>query len=74
MDADGSNQTRLTRNNETDSATSWSPDGSQIAFASNRDNGSDNYDIYVIGIPPCRPMGPGLHSRAIETVTRKYSS
>ena len=49
MDADGGNQTRLTRNNATDSATSWSPDGSQIAFASNRDNSSAyNFDIYVM--------------------------
>ncbi|MFY9572287.1 MAG: hypothetical protein WAV20_12885 [Blastocatellia bacterium] len=49
MDAEGGTQTRLTRNNASDSATTWSPDGSQIAFASDRDTSNPyNLDIYVM--------------------------
>jgi Tol biopolymer transport system component len=43
--ADGSNQTRLTYNNVTDSGSSWSPDGTKIAFASNQDG---NLEIYLM--------------------------
>ncbi len=35
MDADGSNQTRLTNNVAADTVPSWSPDGTQIAYTSN---------------------------------------
>jgi Tol biopolymer transport system component len=45
MDADRSNQTRLTSNSDTDSWPSWSPDGSKIAFDSDRDG---NDEIYVM--------------------------
>ena len=37
---------RLTRNSARDRFPSWSPDGRQIAFASERDG---NYEIYVMG-------------------------
>ncbi|HJP40266.1 MAG TPA: hypothetical protein QGF35_00975 [Dehalococcoidia bacterium] len=37
MNADGSNQTRLTNNSYHDVRPSWSPDGSRIAFSSDRD-------------------------------------
>ena len=45
MDADGSNQTRLTNNQASDFFPSFSPDGSKIAFTSNRDG---SYEIYVM--------------------------
>lgn len=45
MNADGSDQTRLTRNDKMDYTPRWSPDSSQIAFCSNRDG---NYEIYTM--------------------------
>ncbi|MEE8311753.1 MAG: DUF4347 domain-containing protein, partial [Candidatus Binatia bacterium] len=45
MDADGSNETLLIDSAGEDLYASWSPDGSQIVFASTRDGG--NYNIYV---------------------------
>ena len=45
MEADGSNQTRLTNNPEYDISPKWSPDGTKIAFL--RSNGFQ-YDIYVM--------------------------
>ena len=47
MDADGSNQTRLTDDPARDADPSWSPDGTRIAFASSRDR-NWNYEIYVM--------------------------
>ena len=45
MDVDGSNQVNLTNNAADDGGPAWSPDGSQIAFNSNRDG---NDEIYVM--------------------------
>ena len=45
MNADGSNERRLTRNPGHDGAPAWSPDGRKIAFASERDG---NPEIYVM--------------------------
>src|SRR5689334_1670395 len=41
----GSGVTRLTDNQARDVFPRWSPDGSSIAFSSNREG---NYDVYVI--------------------------
>jgi Tol biopolymer transport system component len=45
MNADGSEQKRLTNNPASDMKSSWSPDGKKIAFHSDRDG---NYEIYVM--------------------------
>lgn len=45
MDADGSNQTRLTNNPYHDTRPTWSPDGNKVAFVSDRDG---NEEIYAI--------------------------
>ena len=47
MNSDGSNQTRLTFNNASDSSAAWSPNGRQIAFHSYRDD-DQNPEIYVM--------------------------
>jgi WD40-like Beta Propeller Repeat/Domain of unknown function (DUF4214) len=56
MEADGSNQTRLTNNLGNDVSPKWSPNSTKIAFASSRDDtsvgctsgGSCKYEIYVM--------------------------
>ena len=45
MNADGTNQTRLTFNLAFDGGVTWSPDGSRLAFHSNRDG---DHDIYAM--------------------------
>ena len=45
MNADGSGQTRLASNSATDYQPAWSPNGSKIAFASDRDG---NFEVYVM--------------------------
>jgi Tol biopolymer transport system component len=45
MDANGSNQVRLTDNEAEDVEPTWSPDGNSIAFTSSRDG---NPEIYVM--------------------------
>jgi hypothetical protein len=53
MNADGSNQARLTVNGEQDSDPKWSPDGTKIAFLSSRDGRFG--EIYTMN-----PDGSGL--------------
>src|SRR3990170_6246104 len=45
MNADGTGQTNLTNDPATDYAPAWSPDGTKIAFYSDRDG---NLDVYVM--------------------------
>ena len=45
MNADGTDQTRLTDNPAYDSGPSWSPDGTKIAFDTDRDG---NREVYVM--------------------------
>ena len=48
MNADGTNETRLINNSADNRWLSWSPDGSKIAFTSDRD-ASSRYEIYYGG-------------------------
>jgi len=49
MNADGSNQTRLTNNSTNDESPMWSPDNTRILFQSDRDNPySGAAEIYVM--------------------------
>lgn len=68
MNADGSDQHRLTFNQSEESSPVWSPDGSQVAFISDRDDPDAGkclpncfYQIYVI-----RADGSGEH-KLVET-------
>jgi TolB protein len=47
MNADGSQPRNLTNDPSHDNFATWSPDGKQIAFISNRDGG---YDVYVMDV------------------------
>jgi dipeptidyl aminopeptidase/acylaminoacyl peptidase len=49
MNADGSNQYRLTDNEAYDAQPSWSPDGNKIVFWSDRDGRGDLYTINADG-------------------------
>jgi len=48
VDPDGSNQTQLTSGSGIDFTPAFSPDGSKIAFASDRDGAPGVYQIYVM--------------------------
>jgi RHS repeat-associated protein len=49
MNADGSNQTRLTNSAGNDDSPRWSPNGAKIVFQSDRDHPDTGYmDIYVM--------------------------
>ena len=66
MNADGSNQVRLTFNNFQDSLPSWSPDGTKIAFNSTRDGDVEIYVMNVDGSNPVRiTSSPGEDAHAM---------
>ena len=48
MDADGSNQLRLTRTRASEHYPAWSPDGTRIVFARTLDDDEDDFELYVI--------------------------
>ena len=54
MNPDGSEQTRLTTNAGLDVSPAWTPDGSKIAFASDRD-GTGSTEIYVMNADGSEP-------------------
>lgn len=54
MNADGSNQSRLTNDPADDGGPAWSPDGSKIAFTSNRAGG--NYDVWLMNADGTNPV------------------
>jgi tricorn protease len=58
-DEDGSNVRRLTVNQSRDVVPRFSPDGSQIAFSSNR---AGNYDVYVVPADGGKPRQLTFHS------------
>ncbi len=64
MNADGSNQTRLTDNTDRDVMPSWSPDGQKIAFVSDRDG---DWNIHIMDADGSNQI------RLIETAYRAYS-
>ncbi|MDJ0841327.1 MAG: hypothetical protein QNK37_32755 [Acidobacteriota bacterium] len=60
-DVDGSNVTRLTRNEREDSLPAWSPDGKRLLYNSAR---SGQYHVHVIGADGSgdRPLTSGDHN------------
>jgi hypothetical protein len=63
MHDDGSHQTRLTNHPAFDDQPTWSPDGSKIAFRTNRDGG--NYEIYVMNADGTNPVNL-THDGAVD--------
>jgi Tol biopolymer transport system component len=59
VDVDGTNLANLTQNPAADSVPAWSPDGSQIAFASNRDRTNENLPDRIFMM---NADGSGQHS------------
>ncbi len=60
MDADGSNPVNLTEHPSNDHCPAWSPDGTRIAFHSDREGESDLYIMYADGTGVTRlTHGPG---------------
>jgi Tol biopolymer transport system component len=53
MNPDGSDQTRLTENHQSDLFPTWSPDGKKIAFCTKRDFA---YEVYVMNADGSNPV------------------
>jgi TolB protein len=56
MQSDGTNPVRLTDSPALDFEPDWSPDGTRIVFASDRDNAGVEYDIYVVNADGTGPL------------------
>jgi len=65
MNADGSAQCRLTNHSKNDIHPALSPDGTQVAFASDRNN--NNFEIYVMNID-----GSGLTRLTDNSIRDNY--
>jgi len=55
MNADGANVRQITFGDPDDQVPSWSPDGRQIAFASDRATPGQQFDVYVVRRDGSRP-------------------
>ena len=68
MNRDGSGQTNLTQHPQADMFPTFSPDGSKVAFLSNRDTW-DEMDIYLIDVPvlASAPPEPALQASTDAT-------
>ena len=69
MNVDGSNLVQLTDWHGYDNSPTWSPDGTQIVYTSDRDGA---YDLYAVPAPATEPpvTAPGMSSRtSAETAT-----
>ena len=64
MNPDGSGIVKLTHSDDVSDAADWSPDGSQIAFGSDRHNGADRQEIYVMD-------ADGTNVRRVSTLPEK---
>src|SRR5215213_2660614 len=67
MNADGSDQQRLTNNAADDGDPSWSPDGTKIAFSSTRPGLFSGYKIYVMNAD-----GSDQHSISPPTAENEF--
>ncbi len=63
MNADGTNQQRLTNSQADDGEPHWSPDGSKILFMSSQDGSMNNWEIFVM-----KADGSGLTQLTDNTV------
>jgi TolB protein len=61
MNPDGTGVVKLTDSEDFSDAAGWSPDGEQIAFASDRRNGAERREIYVMD-------ADGSHVRRVSTL------
>jgi Tol biopolymer transport system component len=66
MDADGSNQIRLTNHPADDIVPTWSPDGTKIAWSANRPGGS-NYEVYTMN-----PDGSGIVNLTDQAASDRF--